>query len=210
MDYDYVIELAQIRKHDVRKAGGKGAKLGEMIQIGIPVPPGFVVSTASFDRLIHVNNLDSSIQQILDNSSVDDTAGLLEASRKIKELILFCTMPHEIESKVVEAYRNLSGSGDARVDLRIDLPVVAVRSSATTEDLPTASFAGQQASFLNVKGEKDLIESIKRCWASLFELRAILYRAKHGFSKASIAIVVQKKTNAEKSDTMFTVDPTTN
>lgn len=210
MCYDYVIGLAQIRKHDVRKAGGKGANLGEMIQAGIPVPPGFVVSTASFDRLIHVNNLDSTIQQIIDNTSVDETAELLEASRKIKELILSCNMPHEIESRVTEAYGNLSGSGDARVDSRIDLPVVAVRSSATAEDLPTASFAGQQASFLNVKGEKDLIESIKKCWASLFEPRAIFYRTKHSFSKASIAIVVQKMINAEKSGTMFTVDPTTN
>lgn len=210
MDYDYVIELAQIRKHDVRKAGGKGANLGEMIEAGIPVPPGFVVSTSSFDRLIQVNNLDSKIQQIIDNTDVDDTAGLLEASRKIKELILFCTMPHEIESKVIDAYRNLSGYGDTQVNSHADSPVVAVRSSATAEDLPTASFAGQQASFLNVKGEKGLIESIKKCWASLFEPRAIFYRAKHGFSKASIAVVVQKMIDAEKSGTMFTVDPTTN
>ena len=211
MDYDYVIELAQIRKHDIRKAGGKGANLGEMIETGIPVPPGFVVSTASFDRLIQVNNLDDKIPQIIDSTDVDDTAGLLEASRKIKELILFCTMPHEIEAKVIEAYKNLSGHGGAQVNSRTDLPViVAVRSSATAEDLPTASFAGQQASFLNVKGEKELIESIKKCWASLFEPRAIFYRAKHGFSKASIAVVVQKMINAEKSGTMFTVDPTKN
>ena len=211
MDYDYVIELAQIRKHDIRKAGGKGANLGEIIETGIPVPPGFVVSTASFDRLIQVNNLDDKIQQIIDSTDVDNTAGLLEASRKIKELILFCTMPHEIEAKVIEAYKNLSGHGGAQVNSRSDLPVVvAVRSSATAEDLPTASFAGQQASFLNVKGEKELIESIKKCWASLFEPRAIFYRAKHGFSKASIAVVVQKMINAEKSGTMFTVDPTKN
>src|SRR5919106_1822059 len=182
-----------------------------MIETGIPVPPGFVVSTASFDRLIQVNNLDDKIPQIIDSTDVDDTAGLLEASRKIKELILFCTIPHEIEAKVIEAYKNLSGHGGAQVNSRTDLPVVvAVRSSATVEDLPTASFAGQQASFLNVKGEKELIESIKKCWASLFEPRAIFYRAKHGFSKASIAVVVQKMINAEKSGTMFTVDPTTN
>ena len=91
MDFDYVIELDQIRKDDLRKAGGKGANLGEMIEIRVPVPPGFVVSTASFDRLIDINNLDNKIQQIIDNTDVDDTEALLEASRKLKELILYCT-----------------------------------------------------------------------------------------------------------------------
>ena len=210
MDFDYVIELDQIRKDDLRKAGGKGANLGEMIEIRVPVPPGFVVSTASFDRLIDINKLDNKIQQIIDNTDVDDTETLLEASRKLKELILYCTMPPEIESKVLEAYKKLSGYVDAQGNLRTDLPEVAVRSSATAEDLPTASFAGQQATFLNVKGEKELIESVKKCWASLFEPRAIFYRSKHGFSKASIAVVVQKMINAEKSGTMFTVNPTKN
>ena len=210
MDFDYVIELDQIRKDDLRKAGGKGANLGEMIEIRVPVPPGFVVSTASFDRLIDINNLDNKIQQIIDNTDVDDTEALLEASRKLKELILYCTMPPEIESKVLEAYKKLSRYVDAQGNSRTDLPEVAVRSSATAEDLPTASFAGQQATFLNVKGEKELIESVKKCWASLFEPRAIFYRSKHGFSKASIAVVVQKMINAEKSGTMFTVNPTKN
>lgn len=210
MDNDYVIEFDQIRKNDVKKAGGKGANLGEMIGIGVPVPPGFVVSTASFDRLIDINSLDNKIQQIIDNTDVDDTAALLEASRKIKELILFCAMPPEIGSKVIEAYRKLLGYGGAQVNSRTDLPVVAVRSSATAEDLPTASFAGQQATFLNVKGDKELIGSVKKCWASLFEPRAIFYRSKLGFSKASIAVVVQKMIDAEKSGTMFTVDPTKN
>jgi phosphoenolpyruvate synthase/pyruvate phosphate dikinase len=157
VDYDYVIELAQIRKHDVRKAGGKGANLGEMIETGIPVPQGFVVSTASFDRLIYINNLDDKIQQIIDSTDVDDTAGLLEASRKIKELILFCTMPHEIESKVIEAYKNLSGHGGAQVNSRTDLPVVvAVRSSKKMiiEDLCKEGIAF--ASF----GTNDLIQLV--------------------------------------------------
>jgi pyruvate, water dikinase len=210
VDFDYVIELDQIRKDDLRKAGGKGANLGEMIEIRVPVPPGFVVSTASFDRLIDINKLDNKIQQIIDNTDVDDTEALLEASRKLKELILYCTMPPEIESKVLDAYKKLSGYVDAQGNSRTDLPEVAVRSSATAEDLPTASFAGQQATFLNVKGEKELIESVKKCWASLFEPRAIFYRSKHGFSKASIAVVVQKMINAEKSGTMFTVNPTKN
>lgn len=210
MNHEYIIELTKIRKNDIRKAGGKGANLGEMIEIGIPVPPGFVVTTASFDRLIQINNLDDMIQQIIESTDVDDTSELLRGSRKIKELVLSCKMPPEIESKVIEAYQNLSRYEDIQVGSRTDLAVVAVRSSATAEDLPSASFAGQQATFLNIKGEKNLVESITKCWASLFEPRAIFYRAKHGFSRASIAVVVQNMINAEKSGTMFTVDPTKN
>lgn len=148
MNHEYIIELTKIRKNDIRKAGGKGANLGEMIEIGIPVPPGFVVTTASFDRLIQINNLDDMIQQIIESTDVDDTSELLRASRKIKELVLSCTMPPEIESKVIEAYQNLSRYEDIQVGSRTDLAVVAVRSSATAEDLPSASFAGQQAIFL--------------------------------------------------------------
>lgn len=199
MDHEYIIELTKIRKNDIRKAGGKGANLGEMIEIGIPVPPGFVVTTASYDRLIQINNLDDKIQQIIASTDVDDTSELLRASRKIKELVLSCTMPPEIKSKVMEAYQNLSRHDDVQVGSRTDLAIVAVRSSATAEDLPSASFAGQQATFLNIKGEKNLVESITKCWASLFEPRAIFYRAKHGFSRASIAVVVQNMINAEKS-----------
>lgn len=199
MDHEYIIELTKIRKNDIRKAGGKGANLGEMIEIGIPVPPGFVVTTASYDRLIQINNLDDKIQQIIASTDVDDTSELLRASRKIKELVLSCTMPPEIKSKIMEAYQNLSRHDDVQVGSRTDLAIVAVRSSATAEDLPSASFAGQQATFLNIKGEKNLVESITKCWASLFEPRAIFYRAKHGFSRASIAVVVQNMINAEKS-----------
>lgn len=199
MDHKYIIELTKIRKNDIRKAGGKGANLGEMIEIGIPVPPGFVVTTASYDRLIQINNLDDKIQQIIASTDVDDTSELLRASRKIKELVLSCTMPPEIKSKVMEAYQNLSRHDDVQVGSRTDLAIVAVRSSATAEDLPSASFAGQQATFLNIKGEKNLVESITKYWASLFEPRAIFYRAKHGFSRASIAVVVQNMINAEKS-----------
>jgi len=138
---------------------------------------------------------------------------LFMASNTIKKLILSCRMPSEIESKIIESYKNLSEK-DREYDRDVNHPnkgdvLCAIRSSATAEDLPTASFAGQQASFLNVNGKEELIDSIKKCWASLFEPRAIFYRAKHGFSKASIAVIVQKMVNAQKSGIMFTVDPTT-
>lgn len=213
MNHGYVIELDQIGKDDIKIAGGKGANLGQMIKFGIPVPSGFIVTTSSFDYLIQTNNIGNQIEQIIKNIDVENTTELFMASNTIKKLILSCRMPSEIESKIIESYKNLSEK-DREYDRDVNHPnkrdlLCAIRSSATAEDLPTASFAGQQASFLNVNGKEELIESIKKCWASLFEPRAIFYRAKHGFSKASIAVIVQKMVNAQKSGIMFTVDPTT-
>ncbi len=199
---DHIVRLDQIGRGDLRIAGGKGANLGEMIKIGIPVPPGFAVTTASFDLLMRMHDFGKKIMLIIRSIDVDDTAKLLHASKEIKAMILSHEMPAEVKSKVEEAYDDLSDPGS-------DLPLVVVRSSATTEDLSTASFAGQQASFLNVKSLDELVESIKKCWASLFEPRAIFYRAKHGFVKSSISVIVQKMIEAEKSGVMFTVDPTT-
>jgi pyruvate, water dikinase len=199
---DYVICLDGLGKNDVKKAGGKGANLGEMVKAGIPVPTGFVITTSAFDLLVGKHDLEEKIRQAIRNTDVEDTFKLVQASDKIKEMILSHKMPPEVESGVLEAYKRLSEIGKTE-------PRVAVRSSATAEDLPTASFAGQQASFLNVKGDKQLVESIMRCWASLFEPRAIFYRAKHGFSDASIAVVIQKMIDADKSGVMFTIDPAT-
>lgn len=214
MNYGYVIGLDQIGKHDIKTAGGKGANIGEMIKFGIPVPSGFIVTTSSFDHLIQINNLENQIDQIIKNTDVENTTELLNASKTIKKIILSCKMPSEIESKIIESYKNLSEEDyDYDKDVnnypnKMDL-FCAVRSSATAEDLPTASFAGQQSSFLNVNGKEELIESIKKCWASLFEPRAIFYRSKHGFSKVSIAVIVQKMVKAQKSGIMFTIDPST-
>jgi pyruvate,water dikinase len=214
MKNGYVIGLDQIGKDDIKIAGGKGANLGQMIKFGIPVPSGFIVTTSSFDYLIQINHLENQIEQIIKNTDVDNTTELLKASKTIKKIILSCNMPSEIESKIIESYKNLSEEKDLEYDKDVNYPnkrdlLCAIRSSATAEDLPTASFAGQQASFLNVNGKEELIESIKKCWASLFEPRAIFYRSKHGFSKASIAVIVQKMINAQKSGIMFTTDPTT-
>lgn len=200
----YVVRLDEIGKDDIKTAGGKGANLGEMIKIGMPVPAGFVVTTASFEKFLHTYGLEDKIDQILRSTDTDDMAALLEASKKIKEIIFSHDVLPEIKSKISQAYKDLYNT--ERTPER-DYPLVAVRSSATAEDLPTASFAGQQASFLNVKGENDLTESIRRCWASLFEPRAIFYRAKHDVTKASIAIIVQKMVNSDKSGIIFTVDP---
>lgn len=211
MDYDYVVGLEQIGKDDIRKAGGKGANLGEIIKIGIPVPEGFVVTTSSFDRLIQIYNLGKGLQEIIEKTNVDDTTALLQASKKLKGIILSQKMPNEVMSKVIQSYKNMSTTDAIELNSHEikEASLVAVRSSATAEDLPTASFAGQQATFLNVTGEKNLIESIMKCWASLYEPRAIFYRAKHGISKASIAVIVQKMIDSKKSGILFTIDPTT-
>lgn len=214
--YDYVIRLEKVGKHDIKLVGGKGANLGELIKFGIPVPRGFAITTYSFDKLIQVNNIEEKIGQIIQNTNVDDFLSLLESSRQIKEMVLSCSIPKEIESKIIESYKNLidtNNSGDIQSVSSTpavgDGMLLAVRSSATAEDLPAASFAGQQSSFLNVHGIKELIESIKKCWASLFEPRAIFYRKKHEISTASIAVIVQRMVDSEKSGVMFTVDPTT-
>ncbi|HEY9399278.1 MAG TPA: phosphoenolpyruvate synthase [Nitrososphaeraceae archaeon] len=207
---EYIIGLDQLGRHDLEIAGGKAANLGELIKIGMPVPEGFIVSTNSFDNLIQENHLEKDIRQLTEEVDVDNTSSLLEASRKLKEIILLHPIPAEIKIKVSEAYRQLT---------KFELPsnfhvgknpaIVAVRSSATAEDLPTASFAGQHASFLNVIGEVNLIDSIRKCWASLYEPRAIFYRAKNRISRVSIAVIVQRMVNSEKSGTMFTIDPST-
>ena len=208
MNNAYVIGLDQIDKDDIIIAGGKGANLGEIIKVGIPVPKGFVVTTTSFDRFIEKNNLEQRIRTIIEGTLVDDTSKLFEASRKIKEIILSSQMPLEVESEIIESYEALASEVHKLISKTKEsvLPV-AVRSSATAEDLPTASFAGQQATFLNVVDEKDLIESVRKCWASLFEARAIFYRSKHGVSRSSIAVIVQEMVNSEKSGIIFTIDP---
>lgn len=212
----YVLWFDQISKDDVPLAGGKGANLGEMFRLGLPVPSGFAVTTAAFDRLMQINNLGVAISDIIKSTNVEDTAALLAASEKIKKMIVEQEMPMDIKQEITDSYKNLSYS-DKIVDQKLlslisagrGLAVVAVRSSATAEDLPGASFAGQQASFLNVKGIKDVIEGVKKCWASLFEPRAIFYRARNKFEKSSISVIIQRMVNADKSGVMFTVDPVT-
>ncbi len=213
---EFVVWLEKVGKDDVPLVGGKGANLGEMTQLQLPVPPGFVVTTKAFDRLMGINSLGEQIKELIDATDVDNTRQLLETSDKIQKLIMSAEMPQVIKNETTEAYRNLSYSNQI-IDQKLvslisagrDLALVAARSSATAEDLPTASFAGQQATFLNVKGVKELLEAVKGAWASLYTPRAIFYRKKNNFMKASIAVVVQKMVNADKSGVMFTVNPAT-
>jgi len=210
---EYIKWLDELSKDSVNIAGGKGANLGEMTRLGLPVPPAFVITINAFEKFIEINKIKDLIEELIKECDVENTTQLLETSKKIKELIVSQEYPATIKNEIIEAYETLSFS-EVGKELEIvrsgrDLALVAVRSSATAEDLPTASFAGQQASFLNVKGNKELLDSVKECFASLYEPRAIFYRAKQGFKHASIAVVVQKMINSEKAGVMFTVNPAT-
>ncbi len=195
--------FSEISKDNVREAGGKGANLGEMIRAGLPVPNGFVVSSEAYFAFLGRTGIKDKIATILSGLDVNDNKALNEASWKVKESILTAKMPGEIARAIVSAYEQL-GEGKA--------VYVAVRSSATAEDLAAASFAGQQVTYLNIAGSEHVVDAVQGVWASLFEPRAIFYRAAHGFDhlEVGIAVPVQKMVQADKSGVMFTVDTVTN
>src|SRR3989339_955400 len=197
----YVLWFHEIDKDDVDRVGGKGANLGEMTQSGFPVPGGFVVTSAAYKHMIAVNNLEDKIKAILKNLDVENSTALNRASRQVQDLIEKSPFPKEIEEPVFKAYDKLGGN-----------PWVAVRSSATAEDLPQASFAGQQETYLNVRGDASVIVHIRKAWASLFEPRAIYYRVQQKFDhfKVALAVPVQRMVQSDVSGIMFTINPVTN
>ncbi|MGB8220669.1 MAG: phosphoenolpyruvate synthase [Methanoregula sp.] len=194
-----ILWLEEIRKEDISSVGGKGASLGEMASIGLPVPPAFVVTAQAFRRFLVETGLDQKIFKVSDNLDVEDNAALEKAADTIKALVIKSKMPSAIKDDIKASYKKMS-----QKDL-----IVAVRSSATAEDLPDASFAGQQDTYLNIKGEAALLTSVQNCWASLYGARAIYYRAKQGFedSTVNIAVVVQQLVHSEKAGVMFTSHP---
>lgn len=203
---EYVRWFEDLTKDDVGLVGGKGANLGEMTKIGLPVPPGFVLTADAYWRYVDYNNLRSKIEEILSKTNINNPTELLKASEEIQQLFLNGEIPEDLKNVIIENYKNLSrrfGEEDT---------YVAVRSSATAEDLPNASFAGQQATLLNVKGVEKLLEAVKKCWASLWTARAINYRAHMGFDhmKVALAVVIQKQIFSKKSGIMFTIHPVTN
>jgi pyruvate,water dikinase len=216
----YVEWFENLTKDSLSVAGGKGANLGEMTRLRLPVPPGFAITTRSFDTFLEQNKLKEKIQQLIDGTNVEDTQQLMNTSMRIKQLIINAEIPLDMRNAMLQAYKNLSFTYHAMRELLNpeavklisagrDFALVAVRSSATAEDLPTASFAGQQATFLNVRGIQTFLESVKKCWASLYEPRAIFYRAKNNVHSSSISVLVQRMVNSDKSGVMFTVNPTT-
>lgn len=197
----YIKWFKELGKEDVTIAGGKGANLGELTQAGIPIPPGFVVlSTAYFDFLDH-HRLRVKLHQLLSTHDTYDPRQLETLAHKCQRLILGSQIPADIASEIFAAYHKLGSRTP-----------VAVRSSATAEDLPEASFAGQQESFLNIVGDANVLLKVRECWASLFGARSIFYRSEKKFDhfKVGIAVPVQQMIQSESSGVMFTVDPVTN
>ncbi len=208
----YIVQFNDVGKNDVSLVGGKGANLGEMTRAGLPVPPGFIVTSIAYYSFLDMAGIRDKIAQILGHIDYNDNQSLDRASDTIKYLITSAQMPDDIASDIKSNYRKLSRFNAANDTNDTNDIYVAVRSSATAEDLPKASFAGQQATFLNIKGEDAVVDAVKRCWASLFEARAIFYRHDQGFDhfKVGIAVPVQKMIESEQSGVMFTVEPLTN
>ena len=204
---DLVIWFDDLRKTDIPLVGGKNANLGEMISSGLPVPPGFAVTAYSYEKFIKETHIAEKIYEIINETVIDknDPKQYDAASKKIRKLIEKTEMPERIENAVESAYRELNKK------LNLTNTFVAVRSSATAEDLPGASFAGQQETYLNVKGPDDLIDKVVKCWSSLFTPRAIFYRNEQGFAhdKVFISVGVQKMVNSRAAGVMFTLNPVT-
>jgi pyruvate,water dikinase len=194
-----VVWFMEVDKEDLPLVGGKGANLGELTKLEVPVPPGFIVTTQSYFHFLDESGIRTKIRGILKKLNPDNSKQLMKAATQIKELINNSKMPQQIADEIKDAYERLEG-------------LVAVRSSATAEDLPEASFAGQQRTFLNIQGEDEVVSAVQGCWASLFEPRAIFYREQHGLDhlKVGIAVVVQRMVQSEESGVMFTREPVTN
>ena len=194
-----VVWFDEVDRDDLGLVGGKGANLGELTKAGIPVPPGFIVTADTYFHFIQQSGLEPLLRKDLFKLDVHDSQQLDERARRIRQRILDAPMPEPIARQIREAYAEM-GEGP-----------VAVRSSATAEDLPEASFAGQQSTYLNVVGADNVVNAVQACWASLFEGRAIFYREEAGYDhvKVGLAVPVQRMVQSEKSGVMFTVEPVT-
>jgi len=194
-----IVWFNEVTKKDVPTVGGKGANLGEMTNANIPVPPGFIVTADAYFDFLEKSKLTDKIHHRLQPLDPGDSKQLQQVAAQIKQLILDTAMPLKLDKEIEQAY------------IKMGRGLVAVRSSATAEDLPEASFAGQQRTFLNVQGEKEVVAAVQGCWASLFEPRAIFYRHQQGFDhfKVGIAVPVQKMVQSQASGVMFTIEPVT-
>lgn len=199
---DPVLFFSGIRMTDRPTVGGKGASLGELTQAGVPVPPGFVVTTAAFRSFMRGLDADGAIEREVAGLDPDDLVKLSEVTARIRERIEAFPLPADLHDAVTAACRELdAGSGAA----------VAVRSSATMEDSAEASFAGTQETFLWVLGEQAVIHHLRACWASLYSAESVVYRRRAGLPEAGLAmgVVVQRMVDALSSGVMFTRSPTT-
>jgi rifampicin phosphotransferase len=193
----YIAPFRQLNQNNIPIAGGKGANLGELITADFPVPPGFVLTTSAYDTFVHTHSLQQQIMALANSVAADNPQSSEAAAAQIRQLFLAAEIPAEIALEVAAAWQNLGHTA------------VAVRSSATAEDLPGASFAGQQDTYLNIQDEEALLAAVKNCWASLWTARAIAYRLRQGIDPAtvSLAVVVQQLIPADAAGILFTADP---
>lgn len=204
MKHNLLVWFGDVGKEDIALVGGKGANLGEMTRAGFPVPPGFIVTAAAYKEFLKENNLEIKIKHLLGLIEYDKQASLEKISKQIENLIKKGIMSEVLTKEIFVAYQKLSGT--------LSEALVAVRSSATAEDLPSASFAGQQETYLNTKGDANLLLRIKDCWASLFHPRALFYRHENHIHdlKVAIAVPVQKMIESDTSGILFSINPVTN
>jgi pyruvate,water dikinase len=219
-EIDFVKWFSELNKDSGSVAGGKGANLAEIYNAKVNVPAGFVITAQAYDYFIEKAGLKEEIERLLNSINYEDTKQLNEVTDKIRKSIIKTEFPKDLQEEILESYEALdtdnvknNATGTVLEILKNSEPIfVAVRSSATTEDLADASFAGQQESFLNIKGKTELLLTIKKCLASLFTSRATYYRNKKGYrdTKASLAVVVQRMVDSDKSGVIFSQDPTNN
>lgn len=204
---DYVVDFERLGLEDVPRVGGKNASLGEMIRelssSGVRVPGGFATTASAYWHFLNSTGLDKLIRSLLKDLNTADVASLQKVGLEIRHAILETPIPHDLATAILDAYDHLDSGGDQP-------PAVAVRSSATAEDLPEASFAGQQESFLNVVGKQPLLDACHRCFASLFTDRAISYRTSRGYDHLAVAlsIGIQRMVRSDigTSGVIFTID----
>jgi len=204
---DLVIWFENLRKTDIPSVGGKNANLGEMTNAGIPIPPGFAITANAYKKFIEETGISEKIYAIIRETVRDpnNPKQYEEASQKIRKLIEATPMPKDIEDAIKAAYKELCRR------LHSKEVFVAIRSSATAEDLPDASFAGQQETYLNVRGVNEVLRKTVKCWSSLFTPRAIFYRTEKGFAheKVLISVGVQNMVNSKAAGVIFTINPVT-
>jgi len=195
---ELIRDFKKLTKNDIAIAGGKGASLGEMTQAGISVPAGFVILASAFDRFLEETDINVEIDAMWDRINIKDTENIEENSEIVRSIILKKEFPAELRKEILSSFDRLGVSN------------VAVRSSATAEDSKIDAWAGQLESYLYVTKDS-LLESIQKCWASLYTPRALFYRVERGLDRkqVSVAVVVQKMINSEVSGVCFTVHPVT-
>lgn len=200
-----VVDLSEVSRANIPLVGGKGANLGEMLRAELPVPPGFVLTVAAYERMRASNDLGARIDALLRTVNAEDPTALQRVSAQLREMLTRLPLPPDLEEALDHAYDRLAASAPGTGE-----PIVAVRSSATAEDTAEYSFAGMFESFLGVRGRTALADAVLHCWASTFNARVLYYRLSRGMpAEMPVAVVVQRMVASQKSGVMFTADPAT-